>query len=119
MPLAGISTDIDAGAILAILGGVGALIYLLRFLKAQGVAAQLAAKDSVISTYAQAAAANEERIAVLEQQVASAMAEIKTLRRHLEAVEKYAAPEAVKRFERQQEIQTRILEAIQREVTSE
>ena len=109
---------IDFGAIIAIGGGFASLVYLVRLLRAEGTAAQLAAKDAIIATWQQSSAANEERIATLEKQVGDLTAETRALRAQLEAVEKYAAPEAVRRFEKQQERMIAILEAIQAEVRS-
>lgn len=114
----------DVGIIVTIIGGLAALLFLLRVNQAQNAAAQLTAKDSVIHTWEQSAQANEERIDALEQKVSTlsnklteAHSEIKMLRAQLEQVERYAAPEAVRRFEAQQEVMIQILRAIQEEVS--
>lgn len=114
----------DVGIIVTIIGGLAALLFLLRVNQAQNAAAQLTAKDSVINTWEQSAQANEERIDALEQKVSTlsnklteAHSEIKMLRAQLEQVERYAAPEAVRRFEAQQEVMIQILRAIQEEVS--
>lgn len=115
----------DAGVAMTIVGGLAALIFLLRVVQLQNTRAQLTAKDSVIRTWEQSAEANEERISSLESTVGQlgtnlteAYAEIKVLRAQLEQVERYAAPEAVRRFEQQQEVMIKILRAIQKELSS-
>lgn len=116
---AALSSNVDAGTILAILGGIGALYYLVRLLRAQGTAAQLAAKDAVIETWEKSHSANEERIETLERKVAEFNRELATLKAENEKLradyvrlERYAAPEAVKRFEAQQEVALELLRTL-------
>lgn len=110
----------DAATIITVVGGVGALVFLLRVVGVEQEAAQIAAKDAIIETWEQNNEANEKRIEALEETVkglstelVTAQGELKILRIRYEQLERYAAPEAVQRFEEQQETIIGILRALE------
>lgn len=104
---------------LGIIGAVGVLVGLFwaaQRLRAIPMAAQIEAKDQVIATWEQNAAADKERIGALEGQVgilseklSEALQTIAKLQGQVEQLEKFSAPEAVARFEQQQEVMIGIL----------
>lgn len=107
---------------ITILGGLVILLGLFwaaQRLRAIPMAAQVEAKDAVISTWEQNAEADKSRIAALSDEVkglrdelAQALRTIARLQGQVEQLEKFSAPEAVERFERQQEVMIGILRSL-------
>lgn len=107
---------------ITILGGLVILLGLFwaaQRLRAIPMAAQVEAKDAVISTWEQNAEADKSRIAALSDEVkglrdelAQALRTIARLQGQVEQLEKFSAPEAVERFERQQGVMIGILRSL-------
>lgn len=114
------SASVALTIVAALLGG----FYLWRYVGATNVRSQLDAKDGAIATMLQSIEAGKIRQDQLEdlvkrqtEELSEARRELAVLREKLEAVETYAAPQAVERFEKQQEAMIEILQAIQSEIT--
>jgi peptidoglycan hydrolase CwlO-like protein len=108
--------------VVGLLSGIGLLMGLyfaaVRF-QATPLAAQNEAKDAIIATWQKNAEADKARIATLESnvqtlthQLTEATKTIARLEGQVDQLEKFSAPEAVERFEQQQEVIIAILRAI-------
>lgn len=108
--------------VLAILVVLGSVRYARRFVTAQDISAQLAAKDAVIETNRQTIESFETRIEQLEDQLIKANSlisemkdEITQLRHQLAVQTKFSAPELGARVEaNQHELAARIEQKLDR-----
>ena len=103
--------------LLTVFGAVVGAFYLYRNVAATDSRAQLDAKDGALVTQKQVIQANEIRLSQLEAAVEKLDRENSDLRSKIEILELYSAPEAIDRFEEQQEIMVEILRGIQHELS--
>jgi len=113
----------DLVTAITIVSAVVGAIYLFRYVAAQNTMAELASKDGVIRTWEQNNDANEHRIAVLEQQVATlteqytkVVGDLAKANQEIVVLREFTAPAAIKRFEKQQDSIIAILQAIEKQI---